>query len=175
MRVDDQLIEQNIHFLEEGLLLVRRLSDDLYCPSASAVEDNGVGSHLRHCLDHYFNFLEGATAGVIDYDARLRDPRVEADRQYAVRQIEQTIGRLRALAPLALRASVLVKLHSGGEPESEEAVTESTLGRELLFLISHTVHHYALIAMLLRARGFQIDAGFGVAPSTLKYRRSLQA
>jgi hypothetical protein len=40
------------------------------------------------------------------------------------------------------------------------------MARELGMLLSHTVHHYALIAMLLRARGIEPPADFGVAPST---------
>jgi len=44
--------------------------------------------------------------------------------------------------------------------------------RELQFLFSHTIHHYALIANLLVMQGVEIGrdhSGFGVAPSTLEY------
>jgi hypothetical protein len=45
----------------------------------------------------------------------------------------------------------------------------SALGRELVVLLSHTIPHYALIAVLLRARGSEPPAAFGVAPSTLAH------
>jgi hypothetical protein len=45
----------------------------------------------------------------------------------------------------------------------------SSVLRELEFLQSHAVHHYSLIAALLRLHGIEPDAEFGVAPSTLKY------
>ena len=48
-------------------------------------------------------------------------------------------------------------------------------GRELLFLISHTVHHFALIAFMLRSFGIEPGDKFGVAPSTLRYRQDCQA
>jgi hypothetical protein len=48
----------------------------------------------------------------------------------------------------------------------------SSVSRELQFLLSHTVHHYALIAMTLRAAGVELDEELGVAPSTLAYQRS---
>src|SRR5262245_51244700 len=47
----------------------------------------------------------------------------------------------------------------------------SSLKRELQFLLSHTTHHYALIALALRSRGFEPGSEFGVAPSTLRHWR----
>jgi hypothetical protein len=44
----------------------------------------------------------------------------------------------------------------------------SSLARELQFTLSHTVHHYALIALILRLQGFAPPADFGVAPATLQ-------
>jgi hypothetical protein len=53
--------------------------------------------------------------------------------------------------------------------------SRSTAARELQFLVSHTVHHYALIAFILRANGIDPGADFGVAPSTLAHRKSQQS
>jgi hypothetical protein len=42
----------------------------------------------------------------------------------------------------------------------------------LQFLLSHTIHHYALIASLLERRGVRVRdelSGFGVAASTLEH------
>jgi uncharacterized damage-inducible protein DinB len=47
------------------------------------------------------------------------------------------------------------------------------VGRELQFLASHTLHHYALIAALLRLQGVEPGEEFGVAPGTLEHRRRL--
>ncbi|MBP6670575.1 MAG: hypothetical protein KA180_14065, partial [Gemmatimonadales bacterium] len=55
---------------------------------------------------------------------------------------------------------------SGSEPDW----SDSSVKRELQFLVSHTVHHYALIKELLRREGFDPGAEFGVAPSTLQAR-----
>ena len=48
----------------------------------------------------------------------------------------------------------------------------SSIGREMQALASHTVHHFALIAMTLQALGFHLDRDFGMAPSTLRYQAS---
>ena len=55
--------------------------------------------------------------------------------------------------------------------DEEGAVwTESTPERDLQYLQAHTIHHYALIAMILRLQGREPGKGFGVAPSTLTFR-----
>ncbi|MDH3494762.1 MAG: hypothetical protein OEM82_14505, partial [Acidobacteriota bacterium] len=48
----------------------------------------------------------------------------------------------------------------------------TSLARELEFLHSHTVHHYALIAAKLGSMNIEVPFEFGVAPSTLKYWES---
>jgi hypothetical protein len=45
----------------------------------------------------------------------------------------------------------------------------------LQFLLSHTVHHFALMALILRAQGADPGDDFGVAPSTLEHRRAALA
>ena len=51
----------------------------------------------------------------------------------------------------------------------------SSIGRELQILSSHTIHHFALIAMTLRAMGYHVDRDFGMAPSTLRFNAALKA
>jgi hypothetical protein len=45
----------------------------------------------------------------------------------------------------------------------------STVGRELMYAVAHTIHHYALIAVMCGMLEVPVPQGFGVAPSTLKY------
>ena len=40
-------------------------------------------------------------------------------------------------------------------------VTSVTLGRELVFVLQHTIHHQAIVALLLAARGIAIPPRFG--------------
>ncbi len=46
----------------------------------------------------------------------------------------------------------------------------SSITRELDFLLSHTIHHYAIIAVLCRLQNVEVEPDFGVAPSTLRYQ-----
>ena len=42
----------------------------------------------------------------------------------------------------------------------------STLGRELAFVNAHTIHHQAMIAVLLSIAGLDVPDGLGLAPAT---------
>ncbi|MFT5288053.1 MAG: hypothetical protein ACI8QS_000085 [Planctomycetota bacterium] len=51
----------------------------------------------------------------------------------------------------------------------DSAWTRSSLGCELLFVLSDTIHHYALMAMSVRHSSVEPGPQSGVAPSTLRY------
>jgi hypothetical protein len=55
--------------------------------------------------------------------------------------------------------------------ESHSPVVHSSFEREVMFSISHAIHHYALIAMICRSLGALLPEGFGIAPSTVHYRK----
>jgi hypothetical protein len=59
----------------------------------------------------------------------------------------------------------------GSEPDAADAWTASSASRELQFLISHTVHHYAIIRMILTVGGREVTPEFGISPSTLRYHQ----
>ena len=75
------------------------------------------------------------------------------------------------LEQLQSREDQLIEVRAdvGTGEDPEKAWCGSTVARELRFLVSHTVHHYALIAMVLRGHGLDPGEEFGVAPSTLAY------
>lgn len=166
------LARENLAYLQQGLDLLDRLSDESYTRSVPPMSGSSLGEHYRHALDHYLRFIEGWRGGLVDYDARAREVRLEKDRAYARQQTRQVMESLGAVgeADIARALEVLMACdrHETGRPER----TMSTVGRELQFLISHTVHHFALIAVILRLEGREPPADFGVAPSTLKHRQS---
>ncbi|MFP4283185.1 MAG: hypothetical protein ACLFU2_11230, partial [Opitutales bacterium] len=115
----------------------------------------------------YEQFLAGVTNRRIDYDARSRSTEVETVPARAVELMRSLCEGLRSLPATVLEASVEVRMDGGGAA----AWTPSSVRRELQFLISHTIHHYALIATIAPAIGHEaLPADFGVAPSTLKHR-----
>ena len=167
------LIEDNIGYLQQAADLLRGLSDEVYCKPAPLAFGSGLGAHLRHCLEHYESFLAGMKSGALDYDARPRDVRVECDRAYALHRIDALSGALRELSFKGEEERLLKVKQDSNAREAVPAWSRSTLARELQFLVSHTVHHYALIAVILRLHGLEPHQDFGVAPSTLKYRQTI--
>lgn len=167
------LAQQNLHFLDQGLELLDALDDHTYC----ACDEHGhscVGAHLRHILDCYSCFSRGLTDNRINYDARERDLTVQSDWRAAQAAIRVIRAELAKLDENDRRRPVQVKVDAAAWTDSDPW-TQSTVGRELQFLLSHTVHHYALIAMTLRGLGFEPPAGFGIAPSTLEHLKRSQA
>ena len=168
------LIEQNRQLLQQASVLLDELDDDQFRgPAGRGGESAGVGPHLSHCIDFYRCFLRDVDGGRVDYDRRQRDPRLETERTVAAAALEEINRGLDRVPESQRRLEVRVDV-SPTEPEGG-AWSPSSVSRELRFLVSHTVHHYALIAQVLRASGREPAAGFGVAPSTLAFWAEVEA
>lgn len=161
-----------VHYLEEALGLVAQLTDASYTRKEPPLYTGSVGAHLRHMLDHYLSLLDGLAEGRIDYEARKRDARFEQEREYAIEQIRETVARLNALSADDADRPLQVRMEAGVAGDGEPIWATSSLRRELDFLISHTIHHYGLIAIILRTQGVDPGPDFGMAPSTLRYQRT---
>jgi len=168
------LADDNLRYLEQAGHLLEALPDEAYAAPAPNHLGSSVGAHLRHCLDHYDCFLAGLEAGRIDYDARRRDLRLEQERMAGIEKLNQLIAGLRAVMDRA-DTRVVVKMDCGDNEDEAAWWTDSSLRRELQFLISHTVHHYAIIKMVLTVRGLSVGPDFGIAPSTLRYHQGATA
>lgn len=55
--------------------------------------------------------------------------------------------------------------------ESINQTCKSTLGRELVFVASHAIHHFSLLSAMSSFNGDDSDEEFGIAPATLSYLR----
>jgi hypothetical protein len=157
------LITTNLGLLRQAESLLQQLDDRTYGASSPAIAPHRAGGHMRHILEFYECLLDGATAGSVDYDARKRDVAVETERGAALARVRTTMRRLEALDGVDVGRELSVRM------EAHDAFLRSSLARELQVLSSHTVHHFALIALVLRALGAPVDPQFGMAPSTLRH------
>jgi len=131
-----------------------------------------IGAHVRHCLDHVRALAEGVATGHIEYDHRERGTLVETDPTEARAHTTDLIHRMEALATLPGSTALRVLLMaSHDEPE---ATVDSTLGRELAFILSHTIHHQAMIRSMLASdpshAGLELCGTFGLAPATTAHQ-----
>lgn len=169
------LIAAHHGLLDQALRLVESLDEEAYSAGAPAAGLAGTGPHLRHVLDMYGCFLRGLPAGRVDYEARVRDARLEVEPAAGAAALRLVASQLRALEREAVPARLQVHGDTPVGMERERAWSESTPERELQFLLNHTLHHYALIAAALRLTGRTVPADFGMAPSTLRWQASEEA
>jgi len=162
-----EAVEGNLIVLGQAVDVLVRLDDDTYSSWSPVPGGSPVGAHFRHVFDHYRAFFSGLATDEIDYDARERQVPLERDRQLAVATALGFATDLRRLPADLADRPVRVTLRSVAGRSTGPDWSQSSLRRELQFLVSHSVHHYALIRELLRQSGFDAGEGFGVAPSTL--------
>ncbi len=128
---------------------------------------SSIGGHVRHCLDHVDALLVALDRGRINYDDRRRGGDVETSRLAALAALGRQEVQLLSLPALAeerpLRLTVLL---SGALPAFEFG---TTAGRELAFVLSHTIHHNALVGVMAQALGVPTPERFGYAPSTIAH------
>lgn len=149
--------------LERGAAIALALDADTYRDARG--HPGSIGSHIRHDLEMVECFLNGLAGFVIDYSSRRRDAAVENDPSAAAAKTRSLVKRLGLVSELG---SKTVFVRSETDPD---AFHRSTVGRELEYLYSHTVHHHALIGERLKAFGIDADPDLGVALSTIRYRK----
>lgn len=158
------LIAENIKVLREAQKLLERMDDRTYTNVDAPTFSSSLGAQLRHCLDFYQCFLIGVKTNKVDYDQRERDEVTEHSRTRAIERIEATATLLWKLSLAEEQATLWVK-------QDSPYWSTSSLRRELQFLLSHLVHHQALVAVMLRLQGFVPNEDLGVAPATLEHRK----
>ncbi len=168
MKRTDTLAALNQLHLWQGIDLLASLTDAEYTATHATLFPSGVGEHMRHIVEHYQLFMEGLASGHVDYDARKRDPRISSSRESAMDIMEGIIHDLDAMS--TVDAPLEIKMAASNAPENDSPLSDSTIKRELQYLQAHTIHHYALIALILRIQGVEPTPDFGVAPSTLQHR-----
>lgn len=131
-----------------------------------------IGAHLRHCLDHVVCFLRGERSGVVEYDARDRDVRVETDPDYYRDVAQGAMDQLATLSPATL--SNTIKVCQISAPGGPLVTVSSTVERELLFLSGHTIHHLAIVTQIAKEHGIAISPELCIAFSTAAHRASLE-
>lgn len=176
MTASSEHVEDNVGLIRQGTGALAAMGAEAYAGPGGGSGGGGggaspVGVHFRHVLDHYRAFIDGLDSGRINYDDRRRDQRVERDIEWATRVADELIQSLEAIPTGTMDRPLLVSANVIRDGQSALDWTGSTVQRELMYLLSHSVHHYAIISLLARQAGIYLDPEFGVAPSTLAYRR----
>lgn len=150
--------------------VIQKLTDEQYSgvagasASSTSSSSSSIGSHVRHSLDHVAAVACGSDC--LDYDTRQRGTDVERSRTSARMRIDELNAELSKLS--GADAARVVRIAAVVDVDGPIVELESTLGRELAFVISHTVHHHAMITTAAKLAGVVLPERFGWAPSTIR-------
>jgi hypothetical protein len=113
---------------------------------------------------------QGYEKGVINYEKRKREYTIESNKEVAIELLQQI--------PLKLhKHEKNLLLEAAYDEYSNDTILISTnYFRELVYNLEHTVHHMALIRVgINEVSSVKVPEGFGVASSTMKYKRTAHA
>lgn len=150
--------------LDELLRLLLTLPTEAYCARPSRVSGS-IGEHVRHLLDHVSSLVSTNPVAVLSYDHRTRGTAVESQPSAGVCELMRLDAALERWGDRNLEDPIAVAAVTSTDGRS--ATGWSTLARELAFVMNHTIHHQAIIALLLERLDAELpDERFGYAPST---------
>jgi uncharacterized damage-inducible protein DinB len=150
--------------LGELMSLVLSLPHEVYALRTSRVSGS-IGEHVRHVLDHIASLVASGPSAVLSYDHRTRGTAVEAEPSAAVREMMRLDAALERWTDRPLDEPIAVAAVLSTDGCSVRGW--STLARELAFVMSHTIHHQAIVALLLEQQGSDVPGErFGYAPTT---------
>lgn len=142
------------------------LTPHQYTKPVKLLTNATIGEHVRHIIELFTCLDKGYKTGTVNYGSRARDHQIETNKDFAARLLKKICDELdKPDKPLALEASY--------EDSSETPITIATnYYREVAYNLEHTVHHMALIRVgVSEVSEIALPEGFGVASSTLKFRK----
>jgi hypothetical protein len=162
----------SFEILGQLINLLEQMNDEEYCQPLDVISKNTIGKHVRHIVEFYEEMLKGYEAGLIDYDARLRNTRLETERTFVISSLNSINNKLFTIksdSPLKLALSV-------GLTDEKYAI-DTTIYREIAYNIEHTIHHFAIIKIAIDTAfdGISLPENFGIAYSTIKHQQTVCA
>ncbi|HTB52310.1 MAG TPA: hypothetical protein VK718_06000 [Ferruginibacter sp.] len=144
-----------------------QLTPEQYTQHNTTLSGATIGQHVRHIIELFLCLENGYKSGKINYDNRERNPVIEADKEFAKKlltQIQQNLDK---------KNKSLLLEQAGDATELIDCITiETNYHREIAYNLEHTIHHMALIRVgLIEIANIQLPESFGLAPSTIKYRK----
>jgi hypothetical protein len=156
------IIKSINHCLLQVKDLLLQIEDKDYALPCSELSNSSIGEHTRHIIEMFQSVTKEYKTGVINYDKRERNKRIETDTNFAIEQIELILDSID-------KPNKEMLFQESG---ADEIITINTnYYRELVYNLDHCIHHQALIKIgLVLNFDYKIDPNFGVAFSTIEYK-----
>jgi hypothetical protein len=145
---------------------LNQLSSEQYIQPCKTLFNNTIGQHVRHIIELFQCLENGYEAGIVNYEKRKRDTEIETDKELAGRLL---LDIHRGLS----RDNKVLTLEACYDDHINQAINiETNYHREIAYNLEHTIHHMALIRVgITEISTIQLPDDFGVASSTVKYRK----
>jgi hypothetical protein len=145
---------------------LNQLTNEQYKQPSRILFDATIGQHVRHIIELFQCLVNGYEEGVVNYEKRKRDYRIETDKIFASSLLKDIYQELD-------RPNRSMTLEAEDYEESLETVAiPSNYYREIAYNLEHTIHHMALIRVgINEVSSINLPAEFGVAYSTIKFRQ----
>jgi len=130
-----------------------------------------IGQHIRHILEFYVEFLNGYEFGIVCYDNRKRNLDFETNQPIIISKLNEIITTIRGCD---LTIDLKIKSNHGLD-DKEHTISNSSVMREMVYALDHTVHHLAIIkiAMQVEFNHIKLNENMGIAPSTLRNNKKV--
>jgi len=145
---------------------LHQLRDEEYSQPSKILFNASIGQHTRHIIELFLCLEKGYESGMVNYEKRKRDHRIESDRSFAIRLLKEIYHRLdRPNIDMVLEADDY-------EEEMTTVAIPTNYYREIAYNLEHTIHHMALIRVgINEVSCITLPDQFGVAYSTIKFRQ----
>jgi hypothetical protein len=146
--------------------ILLQLNPVQFSAQLAVLNNSSIGQHTRHVIEFYQCLLNGLVQGTVDYDARKRNLLLETDLDYTLSTLKSIVEDIEQLKgsnpPLLLAVAYDAEHHT---------FVETNFLREMVYMIEHSIHHYALIRIGIQEnfKTINVPQNFGVAYSTLKH------
>ena len=145
---------------------VGQLTDEQYVHQCQTLTGATIGKHVRHVIELFQSLQNGYEHGIVNYDSRKRDIRIENEKQLAL----SLLNEIRA--DLNKKDKDLSLETSYDEDSGEVVFIKTNYNREIVYNLEHAIHHMALIRIgINEVSTVELPENFGVAPSTIRYRQ----
>jgi hypothetical protein len=149
--------------LNELSELLSQLSNEDFSKPCPALSNSSIGEHTRHVIEMFQCLEKQYDLGVVNYDKRKRNQYIQTDTLFAKQSIDLILNQLD-------KPNKFIQLQQF--IDGKEILIESNYHRELLYNLEHCIHHQALIKVaILQLENILVNDNFGVACSTIEYRK----
>jgi len=146
---------------------IQQLSDEQYKQPSNILFNATIGQHVRHIIELFICLNQGYETGLVNYEKRKRDYRIETERELAIELLHSIYTAINKPDK-----NIMLEV-SYDEHSNDTIVIHTNYYREIAYNLEHTVHHMALVRVgINEVATIELPAEFGVASSTIKYRKA---